>query len=678
MNKLSSLLLIALLSVSHLSFAQNQSNNSGSQHIANTSQGIPNQGTLDEMKAYIQSQNACLANNTNNCYIWEKMNFNHQDNHLVVEAILNNSTLDEIILPFNSNQLNLTDFSYDVLDKNTDKNHLGILRDKNTYVIGSDAGRYHIKMTFDILDMSRISLDRVWLASGNININNTSHEAQVSLEKTQSNNTNNNNTENTQKQYNLNADVSIDKTISLNGTRWVANTTISSTQDTNVNFPLLEGEHALDENQLDATHKNISLSVKAGVPSVVQSFFLPTNHIQMAKMDYPIHLHLEGTELYQAQKINNDRDIYTTQNGQNNDSWLYAKQEPINIGILVQKAIVKDTTIVNQYQVNSHIEQGKLILNHTIDVHSSLANQLNFTTSDNEVIRSVNVNGQNINYATLSNHTYSVPVDEGATNIIILTEKPLSALYIAKPFFKLNVPIYNEQWRQSSDGIWAVLATGNYHTSIAWVGVLLCMLVLSFFVANKIFPMGVVASFVLLFGAMQGGLPLILLMLITFSLIQYRKTHIIKDYFNFNAFQIIIAALVIATFFFVINSIHMSLILNHPNLYLSNIDENDGIVWFSAYHSYIGGLVYLPLWLYKVLMLLWTFWFAYLIIDRAKWMWNAYTFGDIYWKKGPKHIKATPIHEGNLNENQEESIKEISLEKDINDLSSKKSSDTDS
>jgi hypothetical protein len=644
MNKISSLLLMVLFSFSTLSYAQKTNNlNSTTTQVANNylvsraNMGIPNQETLDEMKTYIESKNSCLDNQMNNCYVWEKMSFNHQGNALIVDAILNNSALDNITLPFNSNQLKLTDFSYDNLDNTSTsvQAHLGILRDKNNYILGSEAGRYHVKMTFDILDMSRISLDRVWLANGNISINNTSHEAQVSLEKSQNTNQDN---DNTQKQYNLNPDVSIDKTIILNGTRWVATTTINSTQDTNITVPLLEGEHALDENQLDSTHKNISLSVKSGVASVVQSFFLPTNHIQMVSMNYPIHLNLQGSELYQAQKINDNKNVYSIQNGQNNDFWLYAKTEPINIGILVQKAIVKDTSIVNQYQVNSHIEQGKLMLNHTIEVHSSLANQLNFTTHENETIRSVSINNKNINYATLSNHTYSVPVDEGSTSITILTEKPLTQLYIANPFFKLNMPIYNQNWRQSSDGIWAVLATGNYHTSIAWVGVLLCMLVLSFFVAKRIFPMGVIASFVLLFGAMQGGLPLILLMLITFSFIQYRKTHIIRDYFTFNAFQIIIAALVIVTFYLVINSIHMSLILNHPNLYMSNIDDNDGIVWFSAYHSYIGGLIYLPLWLYKVLMLLWTFWFAYLIIDRAKWMWNAYTFGNLYWKKAPKFM----------------------------------------
>jgi hypothetical protein len=589
---------------------------------------------LDEMKNYLQAKPACAQEGQNNCYVWEKMNFNHQDNHLTIDAILNNSELGEIILPFNSNQLTLTDFSYDLMDSNNTQAHMGVMRQDNTYILGAEPGRYHVKMNFTLLDTTRMSLNKVWLATGNININNLSHEAQVSVEST--NQTKNNN-DNQTKQYNLNADVSIDKTITLNGTRWISNTIINSTQDTNITLPLFEGEHAIHENQLDSEQKNISLSLKAGESVTVESFFLPISEIKVPTLNYPLHLSLHGSELYQAKPIDNTLG-YFLQQGQDNQYWFYSKQAPIDLKVLIQKAIVKDTSIISQYNVHSELTQGKLNFMHQIDVHSGLATQLIFTTKEGESIKNVSLNNKTMNYATLSNHTYSVSVDAGDSSIVINTEKTNHGFYISSPFFKLNMPIFNETWSQSTDGIWAVLATGSYHTSIAWVGVLLCMFILSFFVAKNIFPMGVIASFILLFGAMQGGLALIALMLITFSLIQYRKTHIIRDYFMFNVVQILIAILIILTFYLVIDSIHMSLILNHPNLYMSNLDDSENILWFSAYYSHIGGLLYLPLSVYKIIMLLWTFWFAYLIIDRAKWIWASYTYGSFYWKKSPKAL----------------------------------------
>ena len=623
-------LVIASLVISGQALAQNNN----SDNIIHT----VSPSTLDEMKAYFQSQPACLKDNS--CYVWEQMDFNHQGKNLIVSATLNNTTLDEINLPFNANQLNLTQFNYQNLDNNKE-GKIGLMRNDGVYVLGANPGRYSITMNFNIADSSRISLDKIWKATGNIIINNTSHEAQVSVEKQMAKQ------DNTQKQYNLNDEVMIEKHIILNGTRWIASTTLTSTQDMNLTLPLFVGEHALNENQLDSSGKNISVSLSANEPTTIESFFLPDSHILVPSMNYPIHVTLQGSELYQAKKIENNANIYSITHGQDNDYWLYSKQKPLDIEIQVQKAIVKDTTMINQYEVDTAIEQDKLVATHSIVTHSTIANQLNFTTAKDEIIRSVSLNNQPINYATIKPHTYSVSIDASESQLNIVTERAVPKLYIPNPFFQFNVPIYNQIWKQNTDGLWAVLATGSYHSSIAWVGVLLCMLILSFFVSKKVFPMGVIASFVLLFGAMQGGLPLIALMIITFALIQFRSKSVLKHYFWFNVLQIAIALLVITTFYLVIDSIHMSLILNHPNLYMSNLDDTNNVLWFSAYHAHIGGLLYLPLWLYKVIMLLWTFWFAYLIIDRAKWGWSAYSSGNIYWKNGPKKVFLDPSQVNN-------------------------------
>ncbi|MCA9181432.1 MAG: hypothetical protein KDA51_08260, partial [Planctomycetales bacterium] len=57
-------------------------------------------------------------------------------------------------------------------------------------------------------------------------------------------------------------------------------------------------------------------------------------------------------------------------------------------------------------------------------------------------------------------------------------------------------------------------------------------------------------------------------------------------------------------------------------------------------------VVSLPIWVYRILMLIWSSWLVFALIRWLRWGWGCFSDGG-FWRKKPKVINASPRPPGN-------------------------------
>ena len=88
-------------------------------------------------------------------------------------------------------------------------------------------------------------------------------------------------------------------------------------------------------------------------------------------------------------------------------------------------------------------------------------------------------------------------------------------------------------------------------------------------------------------------------------------------------------ATAIAAAFALVTTIPLGL-LGTPDMHIAGreswfIDQSDGVFP-------VTGMVSLPMWVYKALILIWALWLAFALVRWLPWMWRAYSNGG-YWKQ---------------------------------------------
>jgi hypothetical protein len=101
--------------------------------------------------------------------------------------------------------------------------------------------------------------------------------------------------------------------------------------------------------------------------------------------------------------------------------------------------------------------------------------------------------------------------------------------------------------------------------------------------------------------------------------------------------------LVVLTFIVIANLIATigNGLLERPEMYLTGMNVYSGqLAWYMQELYSTPYIISLPLWVYKLLMFIWSFWLAFKLVEWMKWMWNSYAKNG-YWIKveKPKKIK---------------------------------------
>ncbi|MCW8931214.1 MAG: hypothetical protein OQL19_13355 [Gammaproteobacteria bacterium] len=109
----------------------------------------------------------------------------------------------------------------------------------------------------------------------------------------------------------------------------------------------------------------------------------------------------------------------------------------------------------------------------------------------------------------------------------------------------------------------------------------------------------------------------------------------------FNAFQVLLVFLVIVSVAALIASIEQGL-LGSPRMQISgNGSSSYQLNWFSDRIGEVlpqASMISVPVYIYRLIMLVWSIWLAFAVIKWAQWGWMAFSHEE-YWKSLPKKIK---------------------------------------
>lgn len=349
-------------------------------------------------------------------------------------------------------------------------------------------------------------------------------------------------------------------------------------------------------------------------------------------------------------QVNQRNPINTMVVNRNQDikSWLIYDNENLNLKLNLPKAIPGNQTQIKNYNfertVNNNLINNKI----KIEIISTLGGQYEIELPNEDFkLRAVNINGIEKNIDK-KNNMLLVNINRGTNNIEIIADSEERSIFSRFPELKFKDTVYNAYYEWKNEQRWIIWAgSGDSKPSVLIWGILLTLLGLSYLLSkNKNIPLTIGSWFLLFIGLTQSNLVLLLLTIGWFFAFSYREKFDItkieneKEIFRFKLMQI---GLVVLTFIVIANLIATigNGLLERPEMYLTGMNVYSGqLAWYMQELYSTPYIISLPLWVYKLLMFIWSFWLAFKLVEWMKWMWNSYAKNG-YWIKveKPKKIK---------------------------------------
>ena len=109
---------------------------------------------------------------------------------------------------------------------------------------------------------------------------------------------------------------------------------------------------------------------------------------------------------------------------------------------------------------------------------------------------------------------------------------------------------------------------------------------------------------------------------------------------QFNGMQLLLAALTLVAFVSLLASIPLGL-LGSPNMQIAGNGSSSGILyWYQDRSAALlpqGWILSLPIWVYRVVMLLWSLWLAFAVIKWLQWAWQKFSHNAL-WKPATRIV----------------------------------------
>lgn len=360
-------------------------------------------------------------------------------------------------------------------------------------------------------------------------------------------------------------------------------------------------------------------------------------YVEVWNLNHSPRWHVETSGLSQIKK-----DAGAVQSSQ---VWCPLPGEKVMIKI--QKPQVVEGSTMTLKEVNLNYNPGiKTSENRLkVSVLSSQADRIQFTLPKNSILDGVNIDGTS-QIVTYNNSSLSVPIHPGTQTVNInwktkdtlklLTKTPLVDCGMSSSNTTIECVVPKDRW---------VLFAGGPMMGPAllfWAMLIVLLSVAIFLGKMKSLPLKWYHWFLLSAGMSTvdniGG---ILVVLWFFALSIRSKTTIENKYFNFA--QIGCILLTIAAMGSLIATIPLGL-LSTPDMQISgNGSSSHFLRWFQDLSSQTlpqGWFISLPIWVYRLLMLLWSLWLALCLTKWVKWGWNSFSSGGV-WKTKAKKIVNT-------------------------------------
>lgn len=280
------------------------------------------------------------------------------------------------------------------------------------------------------------------------------------------------------------------------------------------------------------------------------------------------------------------------------------------------------------------------------NLRSSLGGQHNIHLPDNAVLQHVSINNKSM---PIRNTTegLSLPVLPGSQKIKVVWHEPRG---ISANFHTSEVNLGSDSVNNKISLIpgskrWILLTSGPaMGPAVLFWGVFVIILIFSYGLGRiKGTPLNTL-QWLLLWIGLSASEPVAAIVIVAciFAL-KARASLEVKAMkaITFNALQILLLVLAVLSVIALIVSIEQGL-LGSPRMQISgNGSSAYQLNWFSdriAQGLPEAGMISVPVYIYRLIMLAWSIWLAFAVIKWAKWGWAAFSHEE-YWQSLPKRPK---------------------------------------
>ena len=346
------------------------------------------------------------------------------------------------------------------------------------------------------------------------------------------------------------------------------------------------------------------------------------------KIDASSQWHLETEGLAKMKLHNRQLPVWKPRSG-----------EKLKISISKPEAIIGPTKTVENISLDYNPGKGSANATLEMEIRSSIGDTTKIVLPKNAKLESVQIDGIK-KIVSRKKNEITIPLQPGKQKVTIFWKDNSGFTFIKKsPKITLDEKTNNISIDMKiPDSRWVLFIDGPRigPVMVVW-SIVIVLLIISFALGRiKAIPLKSYHWALILIGlGTMTNLGRILIVAWFIALWLREKYHSQIHPKAFNTMQVLIAVLTFLTVFTLMVEVPFGL-LNPPNMMITgNGSSNLFLSWYQDHsintlpHAMV---ISLPIWVFRLSMLLWALWFAYKTPSWAKWGWKAFSTG-IIWNK---------------------------------------------
>jgi len=335
--------------------------------------------------------------------------------------------------------------------------------------------------------------------------------------------------------------------------------------------------------------------------------------------------------------------------------WRPWPSESVTLTISKPLPVAGPTLTIDHSEIRIKPGQRMQQVDLNVRLHSSKARQHAISLPANAVLQSLLIDGRSIPLKQQGREVI-LPVHPGEQTLTLNWVEPKGlGVWLETPQVDLRLPSVNHHIHvQLGQDRWVLLTMGPDFgpATLIW-GLLIVLIFVALGLARTgLTPISSWQWFLLLQGLSQIPLPAAALVVLWLLALGYRARQNTLAQNGFNVLQVslgLLTILALATLFFAVQQG----LLGSPDMQIAGNQSNAfDLKWYQDRNQQIlptATVLSVPLLVYRVLMLLWSLWLAFALLNWLQWGWQCFSHQGL-WKKADKKTKKSLVLERDLGE----------------------------
>ncbi len=410
-----------------------------------------------------------------------------------------------------------------------------------------------------------------------------------------------------------------------------------------IKLPLLEGESVLTDG-FRIKNKHVLINMSANTSSVQwESSLKATDTINLTAPETtewteywyadisPIwHIETEGIAVVHHQNPD----------GRWLPEWRPWSGESVRLHITRPEGVEGQTLTIDNSQISVSPGERATDVEMKISVRSSQGGQHTIKIPTLARLQSVSINGrsQPIRQGGENDREVTLPINPGKQNVHLKWRQPegITSLHTT-PAIDLGVPSVNSMIKLNlGDDRWVLFAGGpQWGPAVLFWGILAIILLVAIALGQvKLTPLSTLQWLLLSIGLSQA--PIFSAVLVVgwlLALAARQKMELTLTKTKFNTMQVGLVILTLLALSTLFTAIQQGL-LGSPDMQISGNGSSASVLnWYQDRVENLtpqAWIISAPLWIYRVLMLLWSLWLAFALLKWLRWGWECFSQGGLW------------------------------------------------